>query len=111
MQTEKKLKSGIYLDVKEICKDVGKEFQVEFDQTASDLIAEMVWKKILLYGADLEAFSKHAERSTITVDDVKLLCRRNTSLREFIEKESHPVCIESEAFVPDINIKTISVFF
>ncbi|KRT85755.1 hypothetical protein AMK59_984 [Oryctes borbonicus] len=97
MQAEKKLKSGVCLDVREICKDVGKEFEVELDQSASDLIAEMVWKKILLYGADLEAFSKHAKRSMITSEDVKLLCRRNTSLMKFVEKECPSVSIKNEA--------------
>ena len=32
------------------------------------------------YGGDLEAFAKHAKRSTVQADDVKLLVRRNRGL-------------------------------
>lgn len=41
--------------------------------------------------ADLESFSRHAGRSTITTDDVLLVTRRNDALygimREFVDKE------------------------
>jgi centromere protein S len=41
--------------------------------------------------ADLESFSRHAGRSTITTDDVLLITRRNDALygimREFVDKE------------------------
>ncbi|KAK5666723.1 hypothetical protein QVD99_006785 [Batrachochytrium dendrobatidis] len=35
-------------------------------------------------GADLESFAKHAKRSVISVDDVKLFARRNIGLQEKI---------------------------
>ncbi|XP_022917665.1 centromere protein S-like [Onthophagus taurus] len=87
MTTEKKLKSSIYSDVRGICKDTAQKYEMEFDQNAMDTIGELTWKKLLLYTQDLEAFHKHAKRSAVTIDDVKLLCRRNTSLKEFMEKE------------------------
>ncbi|KAI4462356.1 cortistatin [Holotrichia oblita] len=85
--TDKKLRSGIHLDTKEISKDVGNELGIDFDESAIELVGEMIYKKILMYGSDLEAFCKHAKRSTITTDDVKLLCRNNTSLKNFVEQE------------------------
>ena len=36
--------------------------------------------KLIEYGSDLEAFAKHAKRSTVLADDVKLLVRRNKGL-------------------------------
>ena len=36
--------------------------------------------QLVEYGGDLEAFAKHAKRSTIQADDVKLLVRRNKGL-------------------------------
>jgi centromere protein S len=40
---------------------------------------------------DLESFSRHAGRSTITTDDVLLLTRRNSDLhdiiKEFVDKQ------------------------
>ncbi|KAK9700409.1 CENP-S protein [Popillia japonica] len=95
--TDKKLRSGIHLDTKQISKDVSKELEIDFDEAAVELeleidfdeaavelVGEMVFKKLLLYGSDLEAFCKHARRSTVTPDDdVKLLCRNNASLKVF----------------------------
>ncbi|CAG9786585.1 unnamed protein product [Diatraea saccharalis] len=46
-----------------------------------EIISELVYRKISVYGSDLEAFAKHAKRSTINSEDVKLLTRRNPSLK------------------------------
>ena len=36
--------------------------------------------QLIEYGGDREAFAKHAKRSTVQADDVKLLVRRNKGL-------------------------------
>ena len=36
--------------------------------------------QLIEYGGDLEAFARHAKRSTVQADDVKLLVRRNKGL-------------------------------
>ncbi|KAI0021933.1 kinetochore component CENP-S-domain-containing protein [Xylariomycetidae sp. FL0641] len=50
-------------------------------------LTEMVWAQNV--AMDLETFSRHAGRSTITTDDVLLLARRNQDLhgivKEFID--------------------------
>ncbi|RZC32039.1 CENP-S domain containing protein [Asbolus verrucosus] len=65
-------------------REVSANLNIEFESDVLDLIAELTWKKLTLYGSDLEAFQKHAKRSTITSDDVKLLVRRNDSLVRII---------------------------
>ncbi|KAI2624504.1 kinetochore component CENP-S-domain-containing protein [Xylaria nigripes] len=54
-------------------------------------LTEMVWTQIENVAMDLESFSRHAGRSTITTDDVLLLARRNGDLhsimKDFIDKE------------------------
>ncbi|RKF80672.1 Inner kinetochore subunit mhf1 [Golovinomyces cichoracearum] len=54
-------------------------------------LTEMVWIQIENVAMDLEAFARHAGRSTIGTDDVLLLTRRNEELegvlREWIEAE------------------------
>ncbi|KAI1325338.1 kinetochore component CENP-S-domain-containing protein [Xylariaceae sp. FL0255] len=54
-------------------------------------LTEMVWTQIENVAGDLESFSRHAGRSTITTDDVLLLARRNGDLhdliKDFIDKE------------------------
>ncbi|TVY86393.1 Centromere protein S [Lachnellula willkommii] len=51
-------------------------------------MTEMVWSQI---AQDLETFSRHAGRTTVTTDDVLLITRRNEALygimRDFVEKE------------------------
>ncbi|ORY71243.1 kinetochore component CENP-S-domain-containing protein [Pseudomassariella vexata] len=54
-------------------------------------LMEMVWTHIESVAMDLESFSRHAGRSTITTDDVLLLARRNQDLhgiiKDFVDKE------------------------
>ncbi|KAI1827947.1 kinetochore component CENP-S-domain-containing protein [Xylaria intraflava] len=54
-------------------------------------LTELVWTQIENVATDLESFSRHAGRSTITTDDVLLLARRNGDLhsiiKDFVHKE------------------------
>ncbi|KAI8625149.1 kinetochore component CENP-S-domain-containing protein [Xylariaceae sp. FL1651] len=54
-------------------------------------LTEMIWTQIENVALDLESFSRHAGRSTITTDDVLLLARRNGDLyniiKDFVDKE------------------------
>ncbi|KAI1262442.1 kinetochore component CENP-S-domain-containing protein [Xylariaceae sp. FL1019] len=49
------------------------------------VLTEMVWTQIENVAVDLESFSRHAGRSTITTDDVLLLARRNMDLNKIIK--------------------------
>ncbi|CAJ2507731.1 Uu.00g089170.m01.CDS01 [Anthostomella pinea] len=48
-------------------------------------LTEMVWAQIENVAMDLESFSRHAGRSTITTADVLLLARRNNDLHAIIK--------------------------
>ncbi|KAK1599476.1 kinetochore component CENP-S-domain-containing protein [Colletotrichum navitas] len=54
-------------------------------------LTEMVWAQIESVAGDLESFSRHARRSTVTTDDVVLLARKNPDLldivRDFIDRK------------------------
>lgn len=52
---------------------------------------DMVWAQIESVAIDLENFSRHAGRTTITTDDVLLLARRNQDLHGIIKD-----CIDKE---------------
>lgn len=41
-----------------ICDELGSELNIKYDESAKDLIGELVSKKLLQYGSDLEAFMK-----------------------------------------------------
>ncbi|CAG9860234.1 unnamed protein product [Phyllotreta striolata] len=85
MSIEKKTRQTIHNTTKDIVKEISVANETEFDKDSIELIGELVYKKLLLYGSDLDAFQKHAKRSTITTDDVKLLVRNNQSLVELID--------------------------
>ncbi|KAK7749545.1 MHF histone-fold complex component [Cytospora paraplurivora] len=48
-------------------------------------LTEMVWTQIENVAIDLESFSRHASRTTVTTDDVLLLARRNADLHGIIK--------------------------
>ncbi|CAK1580010.1 unnamed protein product [Parnassius mnemosyne] len=76
-----KARASLHRDVQSICKECSHLLGLEITKPAMEIIAELLYKKLSIYGLDLEAFAKHAKRSTINADDVKLLVRRNPSLK------------------------------
>ncbi|VDM32490.1 unnamed protein product [Hydatigera taeniaeformis] len=57
------------------------------DEIAS-LVTENAFRFAQLLATDLEAFARHAKRSTINRDDVILFTRRNPLLRKFLDEKS-----------------------
>lgn len=53
-----KIRAAIHRDVKAICSETLHFLGLEMTKSAMDVIAELVYKKLLTYGGDLEAFSK-----------------------------------------------------
>ncbi|KEY69791.1 hypothetical protein S7711_03769 [Stachybotrys chartarum IBT 7711] len=54
-------------------------------------LTEMVWTQTENVAIDLESFSNHAGRTTVTTDDVLLLARKNVDLqhimREYVDEK------------------------
>ncbi|XP_065341706.1 centromere protein S-like [Cloeon dipterum] len=83
---EKKVKVALLLEVRKVIEEVGGNIQFAFTKNSTDLIGELVWKKLIVAGSDLEAFAKHAKRTTANPEDVKLLARRNPILKAYISE-------------------------
>jgi len=49
-------------------------------------LTELVFENSKILGSDLETFAKHAKRTTIQPDDVKLCARRSPHLLEHLSK-------------------------
>ncbi|EDN03232.1 conserved hypothetical protein [Histoplasma capsulatum var. duboisii H88] len=85
---EERLKSALWLEIGRIVDDETIKLGVDATPQFIGALMEMVWAQI---GQDLEAFAKHAGRSTINLSDVMLLARRNEGLesilRAFVDQE------------------------
>ncbi|KAK7413464.1 MHF histone-fold complex component [Neonectria punicea] len=60
-------------------------------------LTELVWTQIENVATDLESFSNHAGRSTITTDDVLLLARKNPDLHQIMKEFVDQAKAEKEA--------------
>ncbi|CAH1638075.1 unnamed protein product [Spodoptera littoralis] len=85
LSSTQKIRAALHRDVRTIGTETCHFLGLEITKPAMEIVAELVYKKLAVYGADLEAFAKHAKRSTITADDVKLLVRRCPSLKSRLD--------------------------
>ncbi|KAJ8721910.1 hypothetical protein PYW08_004312 [Mythimna loreyi] len=81
LSSSQKTRASLHRDVRTIGTETCHFLGLEITKPALEIVAELVYKKMSVYGADLEAFAKHAKRSTINAEDVKLLVRRWPSLK------------------------------
>ena len=77
---EQELRAALGLTVSDICSELKSELGVEFSPEVVAALTELTLEKNKRSAEDLEAFAQHAKRSTINVEDVKLLTRRNPAL-------------------------------
>ncbi|KAK7067682.1 Centromere protein S [Halocaridina rubra] len=80
------LKAAVHYTVGRTCEEVGSELGVSFNKQVIAALSELTMKQITVYAKDLEAFAKHARRTTINADDVKLLVRRNPDLANHVKE-------------------------
>ncbi|CAH0585869.1 unnamed protein product [Chrysodeixis includens] len=84
LSATQKNRATLHRDVQAICTETCHFLGLEITKPAMEIVAELVYKKLSVYGTDLEAFAKHAKRTTINSDDVKLLVRRCPSLKNHL---------------------------
>ena len=70
----------------DICSELESDLGVKYTPEAVAAIASLTEKKIERSADYLEAYAKHAKRSNITADDVKLLTRGNKNLVSYLNK-------------------------
>ena len=84
---ELQLKATLHYGIGEACEYAGGK-EIIFSKEFICGLTELTSKMIKLVSFDLEKFSRHAKRSTINVEDVKLYARRNESLLEYLTREA-----------------------
>ncbi|XP_046571957.1 centromere protein S-like [Haliotis rubra] len=69
-----RLKAAVHYTVVRICREVGDDLDVSINKQVMACIAETTWRQ----------FARHAKRSTVLPEDVKLLVRKSPKLLEHI---------------------------
>ncbi|KAM9361636.1 centromere protein S [Symphorus nematophorus] len=83
-----RLKAAVHYTVGLICQKIGEDHRREFSRRAIAAIAETAFRQCDIFAKDLEAFARHAKRSTVSMEDVKLVARRSTALSIYIQNKS-----------------------
>ncbi|XP_006642151.1 centromere protein S [Lepisosteus oculatus] len=87
MQTQR-LRAAVHYTVGLLCREVGEQSDVQFSRQSIAALAETTFRQGDTFAKDLEAFARHAKRTTVNAEDVKLLARRSTALHKYITRRS-----------------------
>ncbi|CAJ1050585.1 centromere protein S [Xyrichtys novacula] len=87
-EMQQRLKAAVHFTAGRLCQKVGEEHRRSFSRQVIAAIAETAFRQSDIFARDLEAFARHAKRSTVSPDDVKLLARRSTALSIYIQNKS-----------------------
>lgn len=85
---EEKLKAALWYSVGQIVDSVAIVDDLNATPHFIGGLSEMLYSQIERVAQDLEAFAKHAGRSTINAKDVLLLGRHNDSLQELLSAQA-----------------------
>ncbi|XP_054705343.1 centromere protein S isoform X2 [Grus americana] len=83
-----RLKAAVHYTVGCLCQDVAEDKDMQFSKQAIAAISEITFRQCDNFAKDLEMFARHAKRSTVNTEDVKLLARRSNSLLKYITQKS-----------------------
>ncbi|XP_076616272.1 centromere protein S [Chaetodon auriga] len=87
-ETHQRLKAAVHYTVGRICQKTGADYRREFSRQVIAAITEAAFRQCDVFAKDLEAFARHAKRSTVSTEDVKLIARRSTALSNYIQNKS-----------------------
>ncbi|XP_069001254.1 centromere protein S [Embiotoca jacksoni] len=86
-ETRQRLKAAVHYTVGRLCQKAGEDHRREFSRQVVAAIAETTFRQCDIFAKDLEAFARHAKRSTVSAEDVKLVARRSTALFNYIQNQ------------------------
>uniref|UniRef100_A0A087YDT7 Centromere protein S n=1 Tax=Poecilia formosa TaxID=48698 RepID=A0A087YDT7_POEFO len=93
-ETRQRLKAAVHYTVGRLCQKIGEDHRREFSRQTIAAIAETTFRECDIFAKDLEAFARHAKRSTVSSEDVKLLARRSSALSNHIQNKSEELAQE-----------------
>lgn len=86
LSSRQRLKAALHYTTMKICQETEEKYDLSISQQVVAVIAETLWRQAESFAVDLEMFARHARRSVISPDDVKLLVRRNSHLLKHIQQ-------------------------
>ncbi|KAM8916946.1 centromere protein S isoform 3-T3 [Spinachia spinachia] len=93
-ETRQRLKAAVHYTAGRLCQKVGEEHRRPFSRQVVAAISETAFRQCDIFAKDLEAFARHAKRSTVSPEDVKLVARRSTALSVYIQNKSEELIQE-----------------
>ncbi|XP_061456560.1 centromere protein S [Rhineura floridana] len=90
-----RLKAAFHYTVACLCEEVAEDKEIQFSKQAIAAISEITFRQCEIFAKDLEMFARHAKRSTVNLEDVKLLARRSKSLLKYITQKSEELALNS----------------
>ncbi|XP_029449001.1 centromere protein S-like isoform X2 [Rhinatrema bivittatum] len=91
-----RLKAVVHYTVGCLCQEVAEDKAIEFSKQTIAAISEITFSQCENFARDLEMFARHAKRSTVNTDDVKLLARRSQSLLTYITKKTEELASNNQ---------------
>ncbi|NXJ64825.1 CENPS protein, partial [Rostratula benghalensis] len=89
-----RLKAAVHYTVGCLCQDVAEDKDVQFSKQSIAAISEITFRQCgteVYFKGYFLILCRHAKRSTVTTEDVKLLARRSTSLLKYITQKSEEI--------------------
>ncbi|XP_034294751.2 centromere protein S isoform X1 [Pantherophis guttatus] len=90
-----RLKAAFHYTVACLCQEVAEDKNIQFSRQTIAAISEITFRQCEFFAKDLEMFAKHGKRSTVNVEDVKLLARRSNSLLKYITQKSDELSLNN----------------
>ncbi|XP_044301239.1 centromere protein S-like [Varanus komodoensis] len=91
-----RLKAAVHYTVACLCEEVAEDKATQFSKQAIAAISEITFRQCDIFAKDLEMFARHAKRSTINAEDVKLLARRSNALLGYITQKSEELAMNNQ---------------
>ncbi|NWR45933.1 CENPS protein, partial [Regulus satrapa] len=79
-----RLKAAVHYTVGCLCQEVEEGKDVQFSKQSIAAISEITFRQCVVFFI----LCRHAKRTTVTTEDVKLLARRSNSLLKYITQKS-----------------------
>lgn len=91
-----RLKAAVHYTVGSLCQEMAEEKQVQYSKQTIAALSEVTFRQCETFARDLEMFARHAKRSTINAEDVKLLARRSNALYDYITRISEALASRNQ---------------